>query len=132
MSSPKSLSLAYEIESDLIADLRLELSRADTRLFRNSVGFGYNRTARGLIPLRYGLCVGSGDLIGVKRYRIKPDDVGCVVGVFVSLEAKSRRGVVKKQQQSWGQMVRDFGGIHATPRSVEDARGAIEAWRPQL
>jgi hypothetical protein len=63
--------------------------------------------------VRYGLAVGSSDLIG------------CLNGRFIALEVKTPTGRASPQQRQWLDLVRRHGGFAAIVRSVEDARGAI-------
>lgn len=79
----------------------------DTRLFRNSVGVGKigNRT------IRFGLFKGSADLIGWRTITITPDMVGSRVAVFMSVETKSKAGILTTEQENWLVQVRQAGGF---------------------
>jgi hypothetical protein len=127
VSQRRTSSSQSASETELVDELRLELSRGDTRIFRNNVGFGFSPNG---YPIHFGLCKGSSDLIGVRRYEIEPDDVGKTIGVFVSLEAKSRRGTAAEAQRAWGAMVESLGGVHGIVRSLADARRVLTGWRP--
>lgn len=77
-------------------------------LWRNNVGFDReNRT-------RYGLCVGSSDLIGLTSS-----------GRFVALEVKTAIGKPSREQTLYLALVAKLGGIARIVRSVEDALTAI-------
>ena len=82
------------------------------RVWRNNVGVD---TMRGI---RYGLSVGSPDLVGIAW------------GRFVGLEVKTPTGRVSKEQTMWLDMVRRFGGVAGVARSVEDALAIVEEARP--
>lgn len=82
------------------------------RVWRNNVGVD---TMRGI---RYGLGVGSPDLVGIAW------------GRFVGLEVKTPTGRVSKEQTMWLDMVRRFGGVAGVARSVEDALAIVEEARP--
>jgi len=82
------------------------------RVWRNNVGVD---TMRGI---RYGLGVGSPDLVGIAW------------GRFVGLEVKTPTGRVSKEQTMWLDMVRRFGGVAGVARSVEDAIAIVEEARP--
>ena len=60
--------------------------------------------------VRYGLCVGSSDIIG-----IAPD------GVFVAVECKAERGKVTDQQEKFIANVRRQGGRAGVARSADEA-----------
>lgn len=84
-------------------------ARTDATLWRNNVGVD---TARGV---RYGLCPGSADLIGVCR------------GKFVALEVKSATGRASDAQNRFAKIVRDRGGIYAIVRSASEAMEVLDA-----
>ena len=106
-------------ESALVASIRLALGR-DSRvvLWRNNAGsalqdFG----AGGMRPLRYGLCVGSSDLIGI----VAPH------GRLIALEVKTASGRVTREQQQFLNLVEKMGGVARVVRSVDDAVRAVDA-----
>jgi len=110
------------LESDIQDTIRL-LSRGDLRLFRNNVGMAW--TKRG-IPVRYGLHVGSPDLVGWRRTVITPDMVGRTVAVAVGVEVKSRRGSASEDQARFLTHMQDFGAIAGVARSADDVLRLIE------
>jgi hypothetical protein len=128
-------------ETEIMKRAQVELT-ADprTRLFRNNVGSAWQgvpwRTQRGELLIRsprlitFGLCEGSGDLIGWRETTITPDMVGRTVAIFASLEIKTAIGVVKPEQKKWDEAVRAAGGISGFARSTEDARAIIEGAAP--
>jgi hypothetical protein len=65
--------------------------------------------ARGMV--RYGLCKGSSDLIGLVRG-----------GRFVAIEFKSDRGRPTAEQLRFIELVQAFGGLAGVSRSVGDSR----------
>lgn len=79
--------------------------------WRNNTGL--LKDARG-IPVRFGLCVGSSDLIGICR------------GRFFALEVKRPGGKVTPDQERFLSVVTKFGGIAAVVRSVEEALCALD------
>ena len=85
---------------------------------------------------RYGLCVGSSDIIGIvetrKRERVSTLTDGSKRnahlwqnGIFLALEVKSSTGRVSKEQQMFLDLVNRRGGIGRVVRSVDDARAAL-------
>lgn len=113
-------------ESALLRSLRLELGkRDDVVLWRNNVGLAWYRKGGGLpincprcslsislneTPVRYGLCVGSSDLIGIQ--------IGS--GRFIAGEAKAERGRLTPEQQRFLDLVNKIGGIGVELRSPQD------------
>lgn len=91
-------------ESQVSNAIRLALSAIGCVIWRNNVGVD---TSKGV---RYGLAVGSADLIG-----IAPG------GRFLSVEVKTARGRVRPEQQLWLELVRARGGIAIVARSADDA-----------
>lgn len=100
-------------ERHLMDSIRAALCAVDgVRVWRNNVGVD---TMRGI---RYGLGVGSPDLVGIAW------------GRFVGLEVKTPTGRVSKEQTMWLDMVRRFGGVAGVARSVDDALAIVEEARP--
>lgn len=104
-------------ESDLLKRIQ-SLATGDVRLFRNNVG-GL-RDAQGRY-VRYGLCVGSSDLIGLRSLVITPKMIGQRMAIFVALEAKSEFGRATDEQRRFIDMVGLMGGAAGIVRSEEDA-----------
>ena len=97
-------------EGHIQDEIRLALSdEPGLLLWRNNTGVAEHRGAR----VRYGLAVGSADLIG------------CLDGRFVALEVKSPTGRATWEQRLWLDLVRRHGGFAAVVRSVDEARAAI-------
>ena len=86
-------------------------------LFRNNTGALEDATGR---LVRYGLCDGSSDLIGILR----PS------GTFVAIEVKASGAKTNKRrkemQDAFLALVRSFGGISGYASSVEEALELIE------
>lgn len=102
-------------ESKLLGEIRLILGREPGLvLWHNSAGVAKYGDSK----VRYGLCRGASDLIG-----IGPG------GRFVALEIKSARGRVSVEQKLFLALVTRMGGFAAVLRSVEDAWAALEALR---
>jgi len=103
------------IQSDI--QLAASAGGGPARLWRNNVGA--LRDARGQL-VRYGLCPGSSDLIGLRTIVITPDMVGQRVAVFSAIEVKDR-GRPTEQQQAFITMVQQAGGLAGVARSIPDA-----------
>jgi len=104
-------------EAQLVADVRQALGREpDLTLWRNNTG-GVMAPGRGSRErlVRYGLCRGSADLVGI----LAP------AGRLVALECKTMTGRTTPEQDLFLDLVRSRGGFAAVVRSVEDARQAI-------
>lgn len=100
-------------ESQLLDAIRLAVGLRPDRcvLWRNNTGVAIQGTTR----VRYGLCVGSSDLIGIAN------------GRFVALEVKTQSGRVAPEQAQFLALVNARGGIGRVVRSVEDAMAAVDA-----
>jgi hypothetical protein len=114
-------------EQQIQQAIRLKLSQGSVRLFRNNTGA--LRDERGQL-VRYGLCQGSADLIGIRTVTITADMVGQQVGVFAAIEVKAPRGRITPEQEAFLAMVRQQGGIAGVARSVEDAQHLLSGGNP--
>ncbi len=94
-------------ESDILRACMIALSEAGCTVWRQNVGVLRNENG---VPIRFGLCVGSSDLIG-----ITPD------GRFLAIETKTAKGRIRPEQQRFIDAVREKGGIAGIARSPEDA-----------
>ena len=92
------------------------------RVFRNNVGlYQHPKTGNWI---RYGLCVGSADLIGWREIVITPDMVGTKVAQFLSVECKAPKKNIKEgsAQDAWFFAVKRAGGVALVARSVDDVK----------
>ena len=94
-------------ESDIQRLIMLALSEAGCLIFRNNVGVLKNAAG---IPIRFGLAVGSSDLIG-----IAPG------GRFLAVEIKTPTGKATPEQMRFIEAVRARGGIAGIARSPAEA-----------
>lgn len=96
--------------------IRLALGRmTDLVLWRNSTGVARTEDR----VMRYGLCVGSSDLVGI----LAPS------GRFLALEVKTPIGRLTLEQRQFLELVRRRGGFACVVRSVEEAVAAIHRAR---
>lgn len=112
-----------------------ELSRGDTRLFRNTVGEAWmGKAARregdmvllsNARHVTFGLCVGSSDHIGWTSVTIGPEHIGQRFARFVAIEAKDGSGRTTADQRNFITRVVEAGGRAGVARDVEDARRLI-------
>lgn len=107
----------HQSERDILAAIRLALGK-DPRvvLWRNSTGQAQHWNGRTATTLRYGLAVGSADLVGL----VAPS------GRFLALEVKAPGGRATAEQEGWLALVRRMGGHACIVRSVDDALAALE------
>jgi hypothetical protein len=94
-------------ESDIQRLIMLALSEAGCLIWRNNTGVLKNAAG---IPIKFGLCVGSSDLIG-----IAPG------GRFLAVEIKTPTGKPTPEQTRFLEAVRARGGIAGIARSPADA-----------
>jgi len=110
--------------NDLTAQVMLELSRGDCRLWRLNAGVSWQgriveRTASRLVLSPYYAVklapIGFSDLAGFSG-------PGCI---FTGIEIKFGHDRVRPEQQSFIDMILEAGGRAGVARSVEDARGIV-------
>jgi hypothetical protein len=111
-------------EQRIQQEIRLAISKGDTRVFRNNTGTLRDANGR---PVQFGLCKGSADLIGWRTVTITPEMVGQQVAVFTSIEVKTPTGRVQPEQKQWLEAVQAAGGIAGIARSVADAEALLAA-----
>lgn len=107
-------------ETSLQNLIRITLSKLGIVNFRNNTGVLPDKHGR---PIRFGLCKGSSDIIGIKPVRITKDMVGQVIGQFVALEVKTKTGKTTEDQEKFLARVKRAGGFACVVRSageVED------------
>jgi len=89
----------------------------DVRLFRNSVGLARDPVTGAMV--RFGLAVGSSDLVGIVRPR----------GRWLAIEVKSEHGRPTREQLAFIEMVRRMGGVAGVARSLAEAQLLLEEAR---
>ena len=94
-------------ETNILGDCLVALSKAGCKAFRNNTGVLKGANGQ---PVRFGLAVGSADVIG-----IAPD------GIFFSVECKTAKGRVSPKQIKWRDMVIAAGGRAGIARSAKEA-----------
>lgn len=92
-------------EADIQREVMMELSRLGATIWRNNTGV--LKDSRG-VPVRFGLCVGSSDIIGLYQ------------GRFLAVEVKTPQGKVTKKQKKFLDLVIKNGGIAFIARGKED------------
>jgi hypothetical protein len=111
-------------EAAIQQQVRLALSRAGAVAFRNNVGqYVDPKTGR---PIRYGLGVGSSDLIGWTPMVITPDMVGQTVAVFTAVEVKAPHGRPTEPQLNFIAQVIKAGGFAGIARSAAEAVNILQ------
>ena len=110
-------------EHEIQQRIRLACGRGRVRLWRNNTGALVDQQGR---FVRFGLCKGSSDLIGLRSLEITPEMVGQRVAQFVALEVKTASGVVSSEQRAFLQLVQQLGGVAAVCRSIEQAQAVLD------
>jgi hypothetical protein len=103
-------------ESLCVGDL-VTVTRENLQIIKESLCVG-DLVIRNPRIVKYGLCNGSADLIGITR------------GQFVSLEVKRPGGGATPEQIKWLSMVREMGGIAEIVHNIEEAAEALRAPPP--
>ena len=80
--------------------------------------------------MRFGLCKGSSDLIGLRSLEITPELVGQRIAQFVALEVKTPHGNVSPEQRAFLRLVEKLGGVAAVCRSVNEAEQVLAVVAP--
>jgi hypothetical protein len=99
-------------EHEIQQRIRMACGRGPVRLWRNNTGALVDQQGR---FVRFGLCKGSSDLIGLR-----------------SLEIKAAGGVVSPEQRAFLRLVQKLGGVAAVCRSVEEAEQLLGSPRQVL
>lgn len=94
--------------TNLLKDI-MRTAPANVRLFQNDNGSAELIDGR---RITFGLCPGSGDLIGHTKIR--------GLAVITSIEAKVGKDRVRPLQSKWLDFIRSEGGIAIVARSVEE------------
>jgi hypothetical protein len=116
-------------EHEIQQRIRLACGRGAVRLWRNNTGALVDQQGR---FVRFGLCKGSSDLIGLRSLEITPELVGLRLAQFVALEIKTAQGVLRPEQQAFLRLVQQLGGVAAVCRSVEEAEQLLGTPRQVL
>jgi hypothetical protein len=117
-------------EHEIQQRIRLACGRGPVRLWRNNTGALVDQQGR---FVRFGLCKGSSDLIGLRSVVVTPEMVGQRIAQFVALEIKAPQGVVSPEQQAFLRLVQELGGVASVCRSIEQAQAVLDlgAERPE-
>lgn len=78
--------------------------------------------------IRYGLCTGSADLIGITPIQVTQDMVGHTVGVFTALEIKTQTGRPTKEQINFLEHIQANGGLATICREPSDYDDAVQTF----
>ena len=113
-------------EADIMRLIQMDASNDGDRLFRNNVGALID--SRG-IPVRFGLCIGSGDLIGWTSIEVTQEMVGSKIAVFSSFEVKTDKGKPKPEQTNFIHVVQAANGISGVVRSAADRKNIIDSYK---
>lgn len=91
-------------------------ARMGWTLFRNNVGVAVFPDS----VVRYGLCPGSADLVGIRPVTITEDMVGTQIGQFVAVEVKTGTGTVSPEQKKWLERMKALGAHVIVARKESD------------
>jgi hypothetical protein len=109
-------------EHEIQQRIRLACGHGPVRLWRNNTGALVDQQGR---FVRFGLCKGSSDLIGLRALEITPELVGQRIAQFVALEIKTDCGTVTPEQRAFLQLVQQLGGLGAVCRSTAQAQALL-------
>jgi hypothetical protein len=127
--------VSQDSEHTLMNEIRVALSRGDTRLFRQNSGEGWTgqaiRLPDGSVLIKNPRRLiagfpGLADLGGWRTVTVRRDMVGRKLAVYVAVEVKTKKGRATAAQDGFLEAVVAAGGIAAVARSVGEARAAME------
>lgn len=114
-------------ETPVQNEIREALSDIDVINWRNNVGGLYDKRGR---FVKFGLCTGSSDTIGIHAVVITPEMVGKTVGVFVGCEVKAPGAPPPDDDQiKFRNFIASCGGISFIAHSIQEAVEAVSNWR---
>lgn len=99
--------MAGRTEANIQGECMIELSKAGCLIWRNNTGVLKDKSGR---PIKFGLCVGSSDLVGI-----------CPDGIALFVECKTADGRVRPEQKSFISACRSKGARAGIARSASDA-----------
>lgn len=120
-----------DLESQVLADIRGALARMpDVTLFRNNCGALEDRNGR---LVRYGLAIGSADLIGSLMVDVthpsQRDSAPVHMARAVAIEVKQPGKRATAEQREWLAYVTARGWLAGVCTCVEEAEALIESGR---
>jgi hypothetical protein len=110
-------------EHEIQQRIRLTCGHGRVRLWRNNTGALVDQQGR---FVRFGLCKGSSDLIGLRSLEITPALVGQRIAQFVALEIKTGSGTVSPEQRAFLQLVQQLGGLGGVCCSIAEAQAVLD------
>ena len=113
-------------EKDIERRIIKYCSQIGSTVFKNEVGLAWTKNG---YPIRFGLCVGSSDLIGITPVVITEDMVGKKIGVFTALEIKkNKKGSYKAtdQQKAFINFINNNGGKAGVIDSENDVLEVLQ------
>ena len=122
--------IKFLLEKNVRNNIILTAANNSITLFNNPVGTAwtgkYNpatHTVTAPRAIKYGLAVGSSDLIGITPIKITEDMVGKTIGVFTGVEVKvDKNGAYKEtaEQKKFGKFIEKNGGFYILADSYND------------
>ncbi len=97
-------------ETDLVRRCMMAASKCGAVVWRNNTGAYKDKAGR---LVRYGLCVGSSDIIGIYE------------GRFIAIECKVGNAKLTKEQEIFIEAVKNQGGVAFVARSEDDVKKVL-------
>lgn len=118
------------LEKNIQSLILIAISKLKHIGWRNNTGMGWigqsiklkngDVMIRNARPLHAGLCLGSSDIIGIKKIKITQEMVGSEIGQFLAIEVKQEKKKPTKEQQNFIDFVNSNGGFGFVARSEQD------------
>lgn len=111
-------------ETKIRKQIQVALSKNGYTMWRNNTGSLLNSKG---VPVKFGLCVGSSDLIGLSQVVITKNMVGKTLAVFTAIEIKAENSKgATIEQQRFIQHILNNGGIAGIATSDDEAISLIK------
>lgn len=112
------------VETDIVLAIRVVIAKmAFAMTWRNNTGVLRDERGR---PVKFGLCEGSSDLIGITEVIITADMVGKKIGRFTAIEVKQLGKRPTDDQSRFLDVVKARGGAATWVTSVDDVAPWLE------
>ena len=100
-------------EATVLKEVMLEASKLGAKVWRNNTGGLYDQRGR---FVRYGLCVGSSDLIGIYQ------------GRFLAIEVKAKGQKATDEQLNFIRVIKEQGGIGFVCDDAKNLKNLLDAF----
>lgn len=108
-------------ENKNTAEILLNMPK-ETITWRNNIGLCKYKD----YVVKYGLCEGSSDRIGLTKIKITPEMVGREMAIFTAIEIKADKGNKREKQKHFIDFIKKAGGIALFATNSKQIKEAID------